>query len=878
MNDLKNYSDRYPGKQAPTRRTQATFAAVAATLLTLPLVFINTAVVHADVRTAHPSLVSENASFFTPGAVDGRVEAIAVEGDTVYVGGTFTQVQMALGGEIFNQPYLYAYSKSTGAILRDFDPILNKPVLALQTTGDGTGIFAGGSFTTVNGEDNRKGLVKLDEFGDRVTGFAARPNKRVYTMDRSGNTLYIGGNFDRVGQTPVEYLAAIDATTGDVLPNINLDFDGVFSTTRTTGFASVDDIEVTSDDQLMVVVGNFATINGISRSRLALIELGEQAMVSTWNTDVFDIQCPASKFPQYIKGIDISPDDSYLVTGTTGFRRIGVPACDTILRFELDDLTNNDVQPTWITYTGGDSVYEVAASEHAVYAGGHFRTLNNGLSPDGGRTGPGAIVRRGLAALDPLNGLPILDWRADRNPRGVGTFALEVHPEGLYIGDDTDFLNGFEHPKFKFLPITSSTIVRPNIPSLPTTIFSGNGFALDAIAFDGSTLDTPMTMSSTGWDDARGAMFLGGQLFHADDNGDMWVSLLRDDDTFGPRERVNLFALTSNEWNLSALTGMFFDHAQGRVYYTLENDPDLHWRAFTPDGPLFGDFEYVADDQGDINWSNVRGMDVIDGQLYFGLTDGNLYRAAINGVSPVAGTTQVISGPGIDGQNWNSPFLAFSSVGPVLPPLVEAQFEFESAGSATFRSFKAFEFPVAAGEPVNVRITWDDADAQLNVFLRDANGQLVDSDSSQTDSPTKWLSAPAGIGGTYKIAVKIQEGSTAYSVSVNPTEQPPLPPEPRADFEFSTSGSETQNRWQVFNFEVEAGELIDAQVVWDDPDASVKVFLRDESKTLIDRDVDLSGSPEMVSAIAQTSGRWSVAVRIETGAIDYDVLVNTSAN
>ena len=53
------------------------------------------------------------AFLFTPGAIDGRVEAIAVEGDRVYVGGTFTQIQEPLDGEIINQPYLFAYSKST---------------------------------------------------------------------------------------------------------------------------------------------------------------------------------------------------------------------------------------------------------------------------------------------------------------------------------------------------------------------------------------------------------------------------------------------------------------------------------------------------------------------------------------------------------------------------------------------------------------------------------------------------------------------------------------------------------------------------------------------------------------------------------------------
>lgn len=848
--------------------------------VSIPAVVVLTAIVfslfniaRADVRSVHSSLVSENASFSTPGAVDGRVEAIAIDGDTVFVGGTFTQIQMALGGDVIDQAYLFAYSKSTGAILTDFDPVLNKPVFALQTTGEGTGIFAGGAFTIVNGETNRKGLIKLDDSGDRVSGFSARPDKRVYAMDRSGNKLYIGGNFERIGSSPIEYLAVVDTVTGALLPNIDLDFDGVFSSNFTTGFASVDAIEVTSDDQLMVVVGNFRTINGISRSRLAVLELGNQAIVSTWNTDVFDVTCPASKFPQYINGIDISPDDSYFVTGSTGFRIVSVPACDSVVRFDFGDLSNTDVQPTWTSYTGGDSVYEVAATEHAVYAGGHFRWLNNNLSSNGRNAGPGAVERRGFAALDPLNGLPILDWRSDRNPRGVGTFSLEVQPEGLYMGDDTEFLNGFSNPRFKFLPITSNTIARPDPPSLPTSIFSINGSTLGATAFDGTTLGLPMAVSSSTWNDSRGAMFLGGQLFHADDDDDMWVSLLREDDTFAPRTQVDLRGITSNEWDLSRLGGMFFDHEQGRVYYTQTSDTDLFWRAFTPDGPLFGENEFLAEGQGDIPWNGVRGMDIIDGKLYFGYANDHLYRATINGSSQVPGTIELVSGPTVDGKFWGNRLLAFSSEGTVLPPPSEAEFEFESAGSSTFRSFRTFEFPVDAGEPVVIRLVLDDPNAQLNVFLRDPNGTLLDSNNDQTGGSTKWLTAPAGTGGTYSVSVKIKEGSTAYTVSVNPIEEPPVP---LADFEFNSSGSDTVGKWQVFKFDVEAGDLVEADVLWDDPGAELKVFLRDESNSQIDRDIDGGGSPAMVSAVAQASGRWSVGVRIQSGSTDYNVLVNTT--
>ncbi len=47
--------------------------------------------------------------------------------------------------------------------------------------------------------------------------------------------------------------------------------------------------------------------------------------------------------------------------------------------------------------------------------------------------------------------------------------------EGLYMGDDTDFINGTEHRKLKFLPISDNVIDRPDAPSLPTSIVTTNG-------------------------------------------------------------------------------------------------------------------------------------------------------------------------------------------------------------------------------------------------------------------------------------------------------------------------------------------------------------------------------------------------------------------
>lgn len=835
----------------------------------------------ADIGASHEALVSEFASFNTPGVVDGRVEDIAIDGDTVFVGGTFTQIQEPLSNEIIDQPYLFAYSKSTGNIIRDFDPQLNNVVNALETTGEGTGVFVGGVFNVLNGEGNNRGLVKLNNNGDRVSGFSARPDATVSTLVRLENTLYIGGNFDFISNTPIDKLAAIETTSGAVLPNIDLDFGGLLTNQRDiVRVQGIDDMDITSDGRLMVIIGNWETIDGFSRPRLAVIELDGQARVSQWNTNIFDGHCPGSLFVQYILGIDIAADDSYFVTGSSGFRIRGNPACDSITRFEFGDLTNTDAKPTWVNYTGGDSVYDVVATDHAVYAGGHFEFLNNDTG-SGNAAGPGGVPRRGLAALDPLNGLTLLNWRSDRNPRGLGVFAMIAEDEGLYIGDDTDFLNGSEHQKLKFLPITTDIVARAEAPSLPTTMLSVTNNTLTASSFDGAAggIGDTIEMNNSSFSNVRGAMYIGGQLFYAN-AGEQVIMHQYNGESFEPGVVVDQLGLTNNEWNWARIGGMFFDYEWSRVYYTQQGDSRLFYRAFTPDSPYFGNDEFVAEQQGDILWGDVSGMDVIDDHLYYVRTDGTLYRAEINGAAVVPGTTTAISGLNIDGRRWDNNFLAFMGEGVTLG-LPDAEFVFESSGTQSNGRFRTFEFAVAPGEPVVVSVEWIDPNAQVNLFVRDQNGETVASDNSATGSP-KFVTAPAGTGGIYTAAILIKQGATSYTVRVNPVGGVPVEPAPTpepqpmlADFEFSSSGSNANGRFRSFNFPVEAGELVEARVNWDVLGTDVRVFLRDETRSQVARNTNGDGSA-IVTTIAQTSGQWSVAVLANTDTVvNYDVLVDT---
>lgn len=143
---------------------------------------------------------------------------------------------------------------------------------------------------------------------------------------------------------------------------------------------------------------------GLRRDQIVMLDLAAcPVAVTGWSTTRYQQQC-AAVFATYLRDVDVSPDGSYFVVMTTGAYRAG-SLCDAAARWETA-ATGPSQQPTWVDYTGGDTLYSVAITGTAVYVGGHQRRMNNSFAAD--KAGPGAVAREGIAALDRPTACPVL--------------------------------------------------------------------------------------------------------------------------------------------------------------------------------------------------------------------------------------------------------------------------------------------------------------------------------------------------------------------------------------------------------------------------------------------------------------------------------------
>lgn len=605
----------------------------------------------AAAASADVVLVSTNPEDSTPHVLDGRVQAIKRVGDTVIVGGTFTQVQEAApNSPILSRTGLFSFDADTGEVSTTFTPQLLKEsdvppgVNALVVAHDGQSVYVGGDFRTINGGGPaRVQLLKLSD-GTRVSSFGNQAfSSKVFDLALVGSRLYVAGSFRSVGGVERKGLATLDATTGDLTDAVDLPFTG---TARRSGTTTVRKIDLTPSGDRLIAIGNFKAVDGASRMQIAMLDTGgATATVDAWSTSRFGGTNCSDNFDSYMRDVDISPDGSFFVVVTTGGfgGSSGARLCDSASRWET--YASRGQQPTWVDYTGGDTFWAVEVAGPVAYVGGHFRWMNNLLTRDGDSAGPGAVSREGLAALDTRNGLPF-SWNPTRT-RGVGVFDFHITDTELWAGSDTAIWAGERRDRLAAFPWDGGLPV-PNdrLGSLP-----GDVVQIDADAVRGadatsryltgtpSPTTTKLGTGGVDWSKLRGAFMVNDTLYTGWTDG-TFARQAFDGATFG---EVSPLALSGNRFagELSnggrPVTAMFYDPRTGRLYYTRpdttgtkgqrNNDGGLFYRAFTPESGVVGDVASNSLRRASrtaIDASRIRGAFLVGRQLHYVTAAGGL--------------------------------------------------------------------------------------------------------------------------------------------------------------------------------------------------------------------------------------------------------------
>ncbi len=144
------------------------------------------------------------------------IQAMVVIGSDIYIGGSFTQVNV--GGSVVNANYIARYNTLTNtwsALGTGGGNGLDGTVSALAT--DGTFLYVGGSFTEANSGGPTVTVSNLARFNLSTNAWqnvGSGVNGSVYSLAISGTNLFVGGSFNLAGgSTLTRGIARLDLSS-----------------------------------------------------------------------------------------------------------------------------------------------------------------------------------------------------------------------------------------------------------------------------------------------------------------------------------------------------------------------------------------------------------------------------------------------------------------------------------------------------------------------------------------------------------------------------------------------------------------------------------------------------------------------------------------
>lgn len=347
-------------------------------------------------------LVHDNIVFFSGPTVSGNIAAVHVDGlpiswdpqinygyvyhleiidDKLIAAGDFQIVGNYSGSipDVNKRFNIAAYNLSTSSLtlspygpyydmsipIHRWNPDINNDVTSLSVSGDS--IYLGGEFNGLGGVQ-RKYLLSINADGI-LSDWSPEPDGTVNSVIENNGTIYVGGEFTQIGLNARDSIAAIDSN--GVVTSWNPLITGL-STSVSTLFKNND---------TLYIGGYFTGINGQNRTNLASIQF--DGTLLDWAPNVND------------RVKTITQNNSNLYIGgkfqtVNGLNRSYIASFDNAgdLTAWAPDITN--------TFNGSlyPSVNTILPIGNNIYFGGHFTSVNSS-----GRNHVAAVDESGALAL-----------------------------------------------------------------------------------------------------------------------------------------------------------------------------------------------------------------------------------------------------------------------------------------------------------------------------------------------------------------------------------------------------------------------------------------------------------------------------------------------